>query len=1545
MTKAYIMPKALSYSIAALAIFGLLFFVGLTSVKADDQDQSTDQATNIVVDQPAEATDTLGLPEIITETFAPVIDEVTAPEESQSVVEEQSTPVVEETSAPAQAPVIASDKADYHPDDTITIFGNFFESFKNLVLKIVGGVGDTYVEFVQEIQTNADGAFTAVQQLDNVFRPDYSATISDEGGTALAEHSFTDAIPVDFKQCANNRSEGAGTCDWINSILQASNSSYFEGMSVPQRLLYRSVGNGVHTISFKYSYTKGGIHAYDFITGRNQGNGGFTPGITNFNDCQGLSGPDLTACNSLIPTSPELIDVATDAFDSKDSAPAPGTGSTQAVKEAAYEAANGNRQIQAFHSGIMTLVSMSPITHSVANNGDTADSDAEVTVNFTMAGCSSGCNVMLYFDGHLAVSGSNSSGLNWGPGLGSSNISGGPYHIKDVEFDGSGGSLDNQIQGASVLVPNDASITIIKDAVPNNAQDFSFTTTGNGLSNFTLDDDGDNNNGTSNTQVFSGLAPGNYSVTEGNVAGWSLTGNLNCVDPTTNSTINLGNKTATINLAASENVTCTFVNTLQQAHLTLVKTVTNDNGGNAAATAWTLSASGPTPISGATGNASVTNAAVNNGTYTLSENAGPSGYTASTYSCVINNAAPVVSNSVTLAAGDNATCTINNNDNAAHLIVIKHVVNDNGGSAVASAWTMNIGSVTASGGNSFAGSESPGVDKTLTTVGAYTVTESGGPSGYIQTNASADCTGTIALGETKTCTLTNDDQQAYITVTKVVNNTHGGNAAPNDFNLTLEGNAISSGVAVPVNPGTYTGAETLLSGYAFEGFSGDCDSNGDITVALGQSKTCTLTNSDQQAYIIVNKTVVNNNGGTASANNFNLTVDGHAVSDEVAYAVNPGTHTAGETSLPGYAAGAWGGDCNLAASVTVALGETKTCTITNNDIPPTLTLIKQVTNDNGGLASPIDWTLTATGPTNISGAGGAASGAGFSAGTYTLSESAGPDGYTPSLWICNTTVANVGDQITLGLGESAICTIINNDNPAHLIVIKHVINDNGGTAEADDFTLDAGGINDSPDNFAGAEAPGVNVTLNAGAYSATESGPVGYAASYSADCSGTIALGVTKTCTVTNDDIAPSLTLVKQVVNDNGGTALASEWTLTATGYDALSPAAGTYNLSESGGPAGYAQTSLTCDNTPGQVTSVTLALDEDVTCTFVNNDIAPTLTLVKTVINDNGGIATAASFQGKIDGSDVAWTVAQNVNAGAHTATETNLPGYQASTWGGACATDGTITLTLAQNATCTITNDDQPAHLIIIKYVINDNGGSKTSADFTMVIGGVTAAGGNSFAGSEAPGVNKILTSLGSYNVTETGGAGYTAAFSAGCSGTIALGETKTCTITNDDIRPTRTQGFWSTHTAFTSSIFNLPAMQQFVGSVLHKGPITNTLLTGQSELFGGFYSSISNLTTGAKRNNTDKARMVLLQQLLAAKLNCAAFGCDGTILTKIAQADAAFASGNTSQMNTLASQLDAYNNSGDAAPIPVSLGSWGSATPDLSQNYANKVFWNLP
>lgn len=119
----------------------------------------------------------------------------------------------------------------------------------------------------------------------------------------------------------------------------------------------------------------------------------------------------------------------------------------------------------------------------------------------------------------------------------------------------------------------------------------------------------------------------------------------------------------------------------------------------------------------------------------------------------------------------------------------------------------------------------------------------------------------------------------------------------------------------------------------------------------------------------------------------------------------------------------------------------------------------------------------------------------------------------------------------------------------------------------------------------------------------------------------------------------------------------------------------------------------------------------------------------------------------------------------------------------------------------TTTTTTTPPPSHLIVIKHVVNDNSGTSSAADFTITVTGNDPSPG-SFPGEEAPGTD-VTIDPGSYNVTETGPAGYVAFFSAGCSGSIGVGETKTCTITNNDIGPRRTPGYWKTHEAATTAL----------------------------------------------------------------------------------------------------------------------------------------------
>jgi hypothetical protein len=92
---------------------------------------------------------------------------------------------------------------------------------------------------------------------------------------------------------------------------------------------------------------------------------------------------------------------------------------------------------------------------------------------------------------------------------------------------------------------------------------------------------------------------------------------------------------------------------------------------------------------------------------------------------------------------------------------------------------------------------------------------------------------------------------------------------------------------------------------------------------------------------------------------------------------------------------------------------------------------------------------------------------------------------------------------------------------ATLTVIKNVINNDGGIAVPENFTMLVTGTNVSTTTFPGS-ASGTVVTLNPGSYSVDEVASAFYIKSFSADCVGSIGAGENKTCIVTNDDMATS---------------------------------------------------------------------------------------------------------------------------------------------------------------------------------------------------------------------------------------------------------------------------------------------------------------------------------------------------------------------------------------------------------------------------------------
>ena len=324
------------------------------------------------------------------------------------------------------------------------------------------------------------------------------------------------------------------------------------------------------------------------------------------------------------------------------------------------------------------------------------------------------------------------------------------------------------------------------------------------------------------------------------------------------------------------------------------------------------------------------------------------------------------------------------------------------------------------------------------------------------------------------------------------------------------------GTTITLDAGAYNVTETGPSRLHASHSAADCSG----TIAAGGSATCTVTNDDQAAKLTVIKHVINDNGGTASRR-LHARLGRHRTTRRMTSPArsrparaSPSTRAAydvTETGPSGYTA-SYSADC----SGSIANGETKTCTVTNDDqareadrdqardqrqrrhgdaATSRLTRVGRTTrpDDFAGAESPgTEVTPRRRQPTTVT--------------------ETGPSGYTASYSAdCSGTIA---------IGETKTCTVTNDDQAAKLTVIKHVINDNGGTASRPTSRSTRAATNDTPDDFAGAESPGTTVTLDAGAYDVTETGPSGYTASYSADCAGTIAIGETKTCTVTNDDQA-----------------------------------------------------------------------------------------------------------------------------------------------------------------------------------------------------------------------------------------------------------------------------------------------------------------------------------------------------------------------------------------------------------------------------------------
>jgi uncharacterized repeat protein (TIGR01451 family) len=273
------------------------------------------------------------------------------------------------------------------------------------------------------------------------------------GGSGGGGSSQTAATFVDYAQCANGAPPDTSLAcpgGWINGILQASNSHYAEDEVTAQRLGVK-VPKGTpatgRTVTLRYQTRKGTIHAYDSLATWN-----YTQ--TSADRCQGLSAancPGGTASTFDIPDDPTPV-------------PSAGPGISDVTAGHMVPAGPGRKMTM--YGGTITGVSV-PVHDNAAGPGDDY---ATITITYSVANTTQARVVQLLFGGHLASSTDPDRG--WGAGFGSSNIAGGPYHIKFTLADGvSIGNRDNQIMGAAIAGAPALTVTKTPDASPVNAGD------------------------------------------------------------------------------------------------------------------------------------------------------------------------------------------------------------------------------------------------------------------------------------------------------------------------------------------------------------------------------------------------------------------------------------------------------------------------------------------------------------------------------------------------------------------------------------------------------------------------------------------------------------------------------------------------------------------------------------------------------------------------------------------------------------------------------------------------------------------------------------------------------------------------------------------------------------------------------------------------------------------------------------------------------------------------------------------------------------------
>ncbi len=459
------------------------------------------------------------------------------------------------------------------------------------------------------------------------------------------------------------------------------------------------------------------------------------------------------------------------------------------------------------------------------------------------------------------------------------------------------------------------------------------------------------------------------------------------------------------------------------------------------------------------------------GTYTIDEIV-PAGWNLASANCTNGDDPQAAGGGVTLAPGDDVTCTfVNSPVSPGTITITKSTLGDDGTfQFTGDLGSFQIATTSGSGSSSF----------TDLTPGTYAVTETV-PSGWTLTNISCQsdagsgtnisgATATIDLAEggNVSCTFTNA-RHGTIVVEKTATPddtdqlfSFSSNFA-GDFNLGAGENLATHNLQPSFIAGAYSVSESVPDGWTL--VSATCDggnSPDNINLQPGQTVTCTFDNAIDRGTIVVQKTADPSDTdqqfsfSSNFAGDFTIGAGENLSTGDLLPSSEAGTYSVSETVPDGWtlvSATCDGG--HSPENIDLQAGETVTCTFDNAIDRGTIVVEK--------IADPSDSDQQFSFSSNFAGdftigAGGSLSTGNLlpssEAGTYSVSETV-PDGWDLVSATCDG--GNNPQSIDLQAGETVTCTFTNVER-ASLTVRKIAI----GGDDVFDFSSDALGDGTDP---------------------------------------------------------------------------------------------------------------------------------------------------------------------------------------------------------------------------------------------------------------------------------------------------------------------------------------------------------------------------------------------------------------------------------------------------------------------------------------------------